>query len=495
MIAYRDMWGRGVDSYLYMMFERLQLIKDLVSENGTVYVHSDWRVDSLLRLLLEEIFGKENFRNEIIWAYTGPSRKIKDFPDKHDVILRFTKSDNYFLNLEDVRIPYSDSFLERREYTEGTGGIYGNRNRKNESSEEYKKGKLPEDWWIDIPSGGQISINELVGFQTQKPEKLLDRIIRSSTKENDLVADFFCGSGTTGVVAEKLGRRSIMCDLGRFAIHTSRKRLIEVQRELHAENKPYRSFDVYNLGRYERQWWQKEALKGADEEHRRVVLEFYRAEILMQSPSPLLHGRKAGTFVHVDRIDSIFTRQKAREVALAVNKAGAKEVNVLSWEFEMDLRLTCDALESELGVKMKLIRIPREIMEKNRKQPPPFLEVASLEAAPVYGTEDNKRTVDIKLTKFIPSLAEVPTKELDTLKERAIKSGFDFIDFWSIDYEYHHDLPFKHQWQAYRTRKNRHLKTISDLHFTYPKPGKYTACVKVIDVFGADTSISVHIEV
>src|SRR5262249_59819705 len=138
---------------------------------------------------------------------------------------------------------------------------------------------------------------------------------------------------TTGAVAERLGRRWLMADLGRFAIHTSRKRLIDLQRILHEEGKPYRAFDVFNLGRYERQWWQKERLKGADEEHRRVVLEFYKAEQLTNPPSPLLHGRKGPALCHVDTIDSIFTREEAQAVAQAAHAAGAREVVCLSWEF------------------------------------------------------------------------------------------------------------------------------------------------------------------
>src|SRR5204862_2562324 len=156
--------------------------------------------------------------------------------------------------------------------------------------------------WTDIKDVSGHS-DESVQFTTQKPEALLERIIKASSNEGDLVADFFCGSGTTGAVAERLGRRWIMSDLGRFAIHTSRKRLIELQRKLHADGKPYRAFDVYNLGRYERQWWQKEQLKGADEEHRRVVLAFFRAEILARPPSPTLHSRRGTAICHVDSID------------------------------------------------------------------------------------------------------------------------------------------------------------------------------------------------
>ena len=309
-----------------------------------------------------------------------------------------------------------------------------------------------------------------------------------------------------------MGRRWILADLGRFAIHTSRKRLIELQRKLHDEGKPYRAFDVYNLGRYERQWWQKERLQGADDEHRRVVLEFFKAEVLSSAPSPLLHGRKAGAFCHVDGIDSIFTRDEAQAVAQAVAQAGGREVYCLAWEFEMELRHHCLALEAELGVKMKLIPIPREIMEKNRKSPPPFLEMAVLEAgvvtrsvgrvpspgahgrAPGQGTGPTK-AVDVKLTRFLPSLAEVPSKELDALKERAVKSGFDFIDFWAVDFDWLPGQPFHHDWQDYRTRKDRSLKTVSDEGHVYEKSGRHTICVKVVDVFGCDTSITIEVEV
>ncbi len=227
--------------------------------------------------------------------------------------------------------------------------------------------------------------------------------------------------------------------------------------------------------------------------HRRVVLEFYRAEPLAESPSPLLHGRKAGAFVHVANIDSIFTREDAQAVALAAAQAGGKAISCLAWEFEMDLRMHCDALEKELGVQIKLVRIPREIMERNRKEPPPFLEVASLQAQPIINTTQTGKTVDIKLTRFLPSLSEVPAKELNALRERATQSGFDFIDFWAVDFNYHHEQPFNHHWQAYRTRKDRRLPTVTDQKFTYPAPGVYTACVKVVDVFGADTSITVEV--
>ncbi len=498
MVAYHDMWGRGTDSYIQSLYERLLLLNVLLSEKGAIYVHCDYRVSSYLRLILDEIFDSENFRNEIIWYFeNGGGRSQAWFNRKHNTLFYYSKSNSPTFNWKEAGI--------QRNIDEGTFGGYFKNDKDGRRYQEvrannkiYKyyiddKKNADDVWNINIIS--QRDLTERLGYPTQKPEALLERIIKASSNEGDLVADFFCGSGTTGAVAEKLGRRWIMADLGRFAIHTSRKRLIGVQRELNDQHQPYRSFDVYNLGRYERQWWQKEALKGADEEHRRVVLEFFRAEPLVNPPSPLLHGRKAGAYVHVDRIDSILTREEARAVALAAQQAGGKEVQCLAWDFEMDLRMYCDQLEQELGIRIKLYKIPREIMERNRKDPPPFFEVATLTAEPVYRTIDNKRTVDIKLTSFIPSLAEVPEKELNALQERAIQSGFDFIDFWAIDFDYHPQQPFNHHWQAYRTRKNRALPTVSDLQYEYKQPGKHLACVKVIDVFGADTSITVEVNV
>jgi len=501
MIAYRDMWGRGTDSYINLLNERLNLMWNLLSSDGSIYIHCDYRVSSFLKMLLDELFGQENNRGWLVWQIGTGAKGRQQWSNQHNDILCYSKTSNFKFNhtSKELREPFNDISLSMHfNKTDKDGRMYRERFVNGKSYIYYAdEGRLVGSVWTDISSMAANSpiMEESLGYPTQKPEKLLRRIIEASSNEGDLVADFFCGSGTTGAVAEKQGRRWIMADLGRFAIHTSRKRLIEVQRSLHAEHQPYRSFDVYNLGRYERQWWQKEALQGADEEHRRVVLEFYRAEALLNSPSPLLHGRKYGAYVHVDKIDSIFTREEVRAVALAVKQAGGREVNCLAWEFEMDLRMTCDALEQELGLKIKLIPIPREIMEKNRKDPPPFLEVATLQASPVYHTVKGHRTVDIRLDKFLPSLSEVPAKELEALRERAVQSGFDFIDFWAVDFDYHFDKPFNHHWQTFRTRKNRALATVSDLQYIYQTPGPHTACVKVVDVFGVDTSITIPVEI
>jgi len=493
-VAYTDTWGKGTDSYLHMMYERLSLMKELLSEKGSIFVHVDWHVCHFMRCLLDQVFFPDNFLNEIVWYYYNKlhdSRK-KLLPRAHDVVLRYSKVQG--VHTHNAPKEKRDEPVKKLKYKKVDGQIQNIIGPDGKAVTYISEERTVDDVWR-IRCLQPANIEETLGFGTQKPEDFLERIIHMGSNEGDLVADFFCGSGTTGAVAERLGRRWIMADLGRFAIHTSRKRLIELQRKLHAEGQPYRAFDVYNLGRYERQWWQKDRLQGAEEEHRRVVLEFFKAEPLAGAPSPLLHGRKAGAFCYVDAIDGLFTRQEARAVASAVAQAGGREVYCLAWEFEMELRQHCLALEAELGVRMKLIPIPREIMEKNRKSPPPFLEMALLEAEPVVSGSKGQRTVEVKLTKFLPSLAEVPGKELEALKERAVRSGFDFIDFWAVDFDWQPNEPFHHDWQDYRTRKDRSLKTVSDAVHTYAKPGKYTICVKVVDVFGCDTSTALEVRV
>lgn len=493
MVAYRDMWGKGTDSYLHMMFERLTLMRELLSDTGTIYVHCDWHMSHFLRAICLEVFGADNLVNEITWHYYNKmAPDSKCFPRASDRIMSFAKVYDHQVFHQQYEKRDKPVLQLKRKFIGGKA--INVRDESGAVQYQMKEDKRLDDVWR-LSMLQPADKTQYLAYRTQKPETILERIIRASSNEGDLVADFFCGSGTTGAVAERLGRRWILADLGRFAIHTTRKRIIELQRKLHEEGNPYRAFDVYNLGRYERQWWQKDRLQGAESEHRRVVLEFFKAEPLSNANSPLLHGRKAGAFCHVDGIDSIFTRDEARAVAEAVAQAGGREAYCLAWEFEMELRQYTLALEAELGVKMKLVPIPREIMEKNRKNPPPFLEMAVLEAEAVKRKEGGKTRVEVKLKKFLPSLAEVPGKELEALRERSVRSGFDFIDFWAVDFDWRPGQPFHHDWQDYRTRKDRSLKTVSDAGHSYDSAGRHTICVKVVDVFGCDTSIAVEVSV
>jgi len=524
-VAYRDTWGKGTDSYLHMMYERLTLMRDLLSDRGSIFVHCDWRVNSYLRVVLDDVFTRGNFRNEIIWRRApnlGRQAAAKQLGRVIDTIYVYTRSAGtdfrgdppsksepcpkdksgkprgaiwdktrqlYYTTAP--RGDYTDESIARlraegRVHESGSGQIYIKYWLRRGDDGEWYKDQPVDTLWDDpgVKPLRHCSQEELgIGYDTQKPEGLLRRIVGWASQPNDLVADFFCGSGTTLRVAERLGRRWIGVDLGRYAIHTTRKYLIQLQRDLHKAGKPYRYFDVYNLGRYERQWWQLERLKGADEEHRRIVLRFYKAAPLDSPPNPLLHGKKAGAYVHVDQIDSIFSESELRAAAEAAQGAGGRELHCLAWEFEMELALKKQAVEAETGVTIRLKYIPREIMEPNRNECQ-FFEAGYLEAKAVR--KANK--VDVELAHFAPALAEAPEGEMVALRERAVKSPFDFIDFWAVDFEWREGKPFEHHWQDFRTRKDRSLRTRTDIGWEYEKKGKHLICVKVIDVFGVDTT-------
>ncbi len=298
-IAYRDTWGRGISSYLAMMYERLKLMHDLLADDGSIYVHCDYRVNSYLRLILDDIWGKDNFRNEIIWCYSTMQTVKTKFANKHDTILIYQKSEKVIYNTiyetypEDYvrRFRYEDEegkFMIRSKTGQGDLTLEDEKRNPKETYRQYIKiGSLPKDWWeIDMINSNAI---ERLNFPTQKPEALLEQIIKASSNEGDLIADFFCGSGTTCAVAEKLGRRWICADLGRFAIHTTRKRMIDVQRELKRENKPYRAFEILNLGKYERKYFlgintdlpeeeQSRQLEQKQGQYINLVLEGYKAK-------------------------------------------------------------------------------------------------------------------------------------------------------------------------------------------------------------------------
>ena len=407
MIAYRDTWGRGIDSYSSMIAERLQLIRELLRDTGSVFVHCDWRVSAVVRIILDEIFGRDNLVGEIVWQRTNARGTGGRWPRIHDVLLHYGKTSAFYfetltIKADAKKMPHTlVTGADGRKYQtyeltgpgvtqEGESGRpwrgfdpgkfgrhWGNSHTqmdewdaaglihwpKNDGFPRRRAERpfVPEerevtvgDVWTDIDRINQAA-KERLGYDTQKPEALIERVLASSAPGDALVGDFFCGSGTTLAVAERNGFRWIGCDLGRFSVHTTRKRMIDLQRELHEAERPYRSFDVYNLGRYERQWWQqRSSRKGANDEHRALVLKFFRAEPLLQSPSPLLHGRKGTAFVHVDGIDSVFSRGEVRVVSEAARGRWREQKciasrGILKWIFA---RLSA-AVEAELGVKVQ----------------------------------------------------------------------------------------------------------------------------------------------
>ena len=213
---YGDIWQK--ESYLNWMYENLMAIKSVMSDTASIYVHLDWHIGHYVKILMDEIFGEDKFINEIVWCYTGPTNQKNNFPRKHDLIFLYSKSDHYNFNGDSVRVKFKKSTKSG-----GKTSLVGRRD--DDVLEEIdKKGKIIEDWWTDIADLGKVH-NQDVGYTTQKPEALLERIIKASSNEDMLVADFFGGSGVTATVANRLGRRFIHCDIGINSIETTRDRL------------------------------------------------------------------------------------------------------------------------------------------------------------------------------------------------------------------------------------------------------------------------------
>lgn len=211
--GYPDAW-EDLDAYLDMLYPRLHLMHRLLAPDGTLYLHLDWHANAYARVLLDEIFGPDRLINEIVWAYHGPSPIRSAFNRKHDTILSYSKGSEYTFNVDDVRQPYDESTVKTFQSSPKAG--FG-------KVPDLERGKVPEDWWY-FPVVARLH-SERTGYPTQKPEALLERVIRASSNPGDLVADFFCGSGTTAVVAARLGRRFIASDIAWRAVHTTRARL------------------------------------------------------------------------------------------------------------------------------------------------------------------------------------------------------------------------------------------------------------------------------
>ena len=349
------------------------------------------------------------------------------------------------------------------------------------SSAETKIG----DVW-EIPYINPVA-SERLGYATQKPEALLDSVLRASSTEGDLVADFFCGSGTTLKVEERLGRRWIGCDLGRWAIHVTRKRLLGIE-----NCKP---LEILNLGKYERQYWQGVTFGEKDDkpiteqalyEYLAFILKLYGARPLAGMTH--LHGKKGGAMVHIGAVDAPVT---IGEVDAAVDECVAlkqRELHVLGWEWEMGLYdLMVDAAKAK-GVKLLLLQIPREVMEQQVGDTGDvrFFELAYLEAAV---EKPKKGGVRAKLKDFV-----IPNAELipDDVRGK-IRKWSDYIDYWAVDWDFRNDT-FMQGWVAYRTRRDRTLPLVSDPH-VYGQPGRRRLLIKVIDIFGNDTSQVLDVEV
>ena len=542
-IAYRDTWGKGISSYLTMMYERLKLMYNLLADDGSIYVHVDYRVSAYLKFLLDDIFGTNNFVNEIIWAYKRWTAKSNNFQKLHDDLLFYSKSEKRIFNI--LLAKYAD---DEAHFTEKDDkGAFRWQYLNNKKYKLYKKeGVRMGDWW-DLPYLNSMA-KERVDYPTQKPEALLERIIKASSNEGDLIADFFCGSGTTAAVAEKLGRKWITTDLGRFAIHTTRKRLIGVQRKLQSEGKNFRAFEVLNLGKYERQFFMDDLsngmLKTKENLYIDLILDAYKAKRIEGHQT--LHGTKAGRFVNVGPLDVPVTQTRLEEIFEECRQKLYTQVDVLGFEFEMGLTPQFIQELSEKGVSITLKYIPKDVFDKRavKKGAAKFYDVAYLNAK----VHKKEKSIQIELTDFVTHYTQDDiediqqqmragskvviedgqivkiTKDKNGIIKRTVltENWYDWIDYWAIDFNYEDkkeiikiknskgntgekltssvvemwtgNYIFENEWQSFRTKKNSTLEFTSAKH-EYEKTGNYKVMVKVVDILGIDTSKIIEVKV
>jgi site-specific DNA-methyltransferase (adenine-specific)/adenine-specific DNA-methyltransferase len=428
-IAYRDTWGRGTDSFLSMIYERMILMRDLLTDDGSIYVHCDWRVNGFIREVLDEVFGKERFVNEVIWFYPdSPGRPYDRFVPKHDNITRFSKTEKYIFNADAVRIPILEASKERYKTPRYLINSQGKRFEYT-GGEAAENGKIPETvWQLSVVKGNS---DEKVGYPTQKPESLLNRIIESSSNAGDLVADFFAGSGTLAAVAENLGRRWIATDLGKFAIHTTRKRMIGVQRQLKAEGKDYRAFEILNLGKYERRHYvgvnpnlreaeQQAQLAAKEAEFLALILRAYQAE--KTDGFATFHGKKAGRMVSVGPVNLPVTRLYVEEVIAECRQKRISRADILGFEFEMGLFPNLLDEARAKGIDLSPKYIPAEVFDKRavEKNQVRFHDVSYIEVKPHVGkSEAGLPTVAVELTDFSVYYSQNSVKQA----EAALKPG------------------------------------------------------------------------
>ncbi len=580
-IAFRDTWGKGTDSFISMIYERLILMRDLLSEDGSIYVHCDWHVGFYIKYALDEVFGKNNFCNQIVWKRStsiGAKSKSKMMARNSDYIFFYAKNYSKILYNQTYK-PYTQDYVETYfkhtdengrkyrlqslgDYTEESrqkfrdmGRIYKSKNGK-EALFQYldeSKGVVLDDIWDDIrgiqfQAFQQQSSSEKMDYPTQKPEALLERIIKASSNEGDLVADFFCGSGTTAAVAEKTGRKWIASDLGKFGIHTTRKRMIGVQRELKASGKDFRAFEILNLGKYERQHYiginenlrqeeQQKQIDAREQEFVGLILNAYKADIAEGFKT--FQGKKSGRLVAVGPVNVPVSRLFVEEVILECRQKHVTKVDILGFEFEMGLfpNVLDDARSKGIDISPK--HIPAEVFDKRAidKGQVVFHDVAAIEIKPlikknsiaieltdfsVFYSQDSvsgaEATLKDKGSKIVVEKGQIVkvSKDKDGIvkREQMTKVWTDWIDYWAVDFNFENkreiirvkneasgeweeiwtgDYIFENEWQSFRTKRDRSLELTSVAHEC--PTGTRKVAVKVVDIFGNDTMTIVEVNV
>ncbi|MHB1006187.1 MAG: DNA methyltransferase [Chloroflexota bacterium] len=537
--AYRDTWGQGLHTYLQWVYHTALLLRELLADDGSLYVHVGQNVSHYIKVVLDEVFGEANYVNEIVWkrhtAHSDARQGAKHYGRVHDCLLFYSKTDGYIWNqlytpydpqylathyknvdpstgrryeLDNITAPGGAAAAKGNPYYEFLGVTRYWRFSRERMNQLYNQGQIVQpsplavprqkryldevpglplqSMWTDInPINSQAK--EAVGYPTQKPESLLDRVVKVSSREGDLVLDCFCGSGTTVAVAEKLGRRWIAADLGRFAVHSTRKRLLSIP-----DVKP---FVVQNLGKYERQAWQV-AEFGEEAEtrmlaYRRFMLDLYKAKPI--SGYTWLHGLKAGRLVHIGSVDAPISPGDVTQIAGEFRRAMGtgtdaptnNGVDVLGWDFAFELHEVAQQQAALANIDVRFVRVPREVLEKRAVEQGDirFFELAAL----AVNLAKKGRAVTLTLSDFV-----IPPDDVPEEVRRAVSNWVQWIDYWAVDWDNREDT-FHNEWQTYRTRQSRELQ--KSVSHTYEQPGTYKVVVKVIDLLGNDTTKTLVVEV
>ncbi|PIN90540.1 site-specific DNA-methyltransferase [Candidatus Pacearchaeota archaeon CG10_big_fil_rev_8_21_14_0_10_32_14] len=550
--AYSDTWKNGTASYLEMMIPRLILMRELLSEQGSIYVHIDWHVGHYVKVIMDEIFGKENFKNHITWLRSSSGKTIsKNFPNDTDFILFYSKSDDYIFN--PTYMPLSETTIAMYNKDDGDGrGKYRlfplqkTGGPGPETTYDYKdnNGKIwkcpPKGWrmkqeklkaleddgrlyiqgksigekayWNERDNEGRLSNNlwndianlqganaEILGFNTQKPEKLIDRIIESSCPENGIVADFFAGSGTTGAVAEKLGRKWIMSDLGKPACMIMRKRLID------QNAKP---FLYHSIGDYQKEQFEQSQFRTiGDLAH--VVINLYGAlPFPMQEgvPNNLGYIKNGKTLVIVDspsKLTGYNTLKKAQELRSSF-MGGWDKVVVLGWNFVTDIGRVIESLRDD---KLEVLVIPPDLLDKLKTKASyeqliksgkiRFSSLQYLTIKSIIKKEYNKEQdeIFIELDNYVllsPDALPLDKENKEKLEKVIKDDPLSLIEYWSIDPEYDGEV-FRSKWQDNRQNRENDedkFRVVRKTKLILPKiKGKRKICVKAVDVFGFESVV------
>lgn len=524
--AYADTWEEGTISYLKMIYKRLILMKELLSDKGTIYVHIDWHIDSYVKIMLDDIFGKDNFKDQIIWYYPGGIKAVPHyFPRKHDCIYCYSKTDNYVFNNQRKGVEDNSLYSRWIKYSEdGETITYKNfprtdkvkfdmyvkrfvsQNKRVPKDDDiiYRfEGALVDDVWDDCPAVFRL-LNEKTGYSTQKPEALLERIIKASSNEGDLVCDFFGGSGTTAAVAEKLGRRWITCDIGKPASLVMRKRFIDQE---------VNPFLYQSIGDY-----QKEAFHNNKKLRRvgdlsQVVLGLFGA--LPFSPEQVSdrnfgYVKGTRTLVMVDspnRLTTAATVRRAVEAKASLLGGDWDKVIVLGWNFAFDIS---QAIEKYKNSNVEVLVIPPDLLDKLSKKgfkkliadkTVRFSSLQYLVVNPVTVkmNGNGEDELAISLSNYVllsPDNIPLDDKDKEKLQQVMEQDPLSLIEYWSIDPDYDGET-FRSTWQDYRENIDNDsdpLHCIYSTRLTMPHKAERKVCVKAVDVFGFESQVILSVD-